>query len=164
MRSAPRSRSTSTRSTSTRSISTRSACARVVVTAVAAGLLALGVLGVGAPSAAGATAAPTQTSGTAKVKVGDNFFEPETLEITAGTKVTWKNEGKVLHNVRPVKKGAKWGTTSLTRGKSYSHTFKKPGKYVYYCSFHGSPTGGQRGTIVVSAPAPVTTTTSTPGG
>ena len=136
---------------------------RTTAAAVATAVLALG-LGALAGAPAGA-AAPTQTSGKATVEVGDNFFEPDELEITAGTKVTWKNEGKVLHNVVPVKKGKWKGTSSLTKGKSYSYTFKKAGKYAYYCSFHGSPTGGQRGTIVVAKAAPATTsTTAAPTG
>jgi plastocyanin len=112
----------------------------------------------GAFGALGAGAASAQSS-SAKVTVGDNFFKPEDLEVTAGTKVTWTNTGKILHNVQP-NKGKKFGTKSLARGKSYSFTFKKPGTYAYYCSFHGSPGGGQHGTIVVKpAAAPTTTTT-----
>ena len=126
---------------------------RTVAAAVAAATLAVGVGLAAAPAGA---AAPAQTSGTAKVSVGDNFYKPDAIEITAGTKVTWKNNGKILHNVKPVK-GDKWGTGALTKGKSYSYTFKKPGKYAYYCTFHGSPSGGQRGTItVVAAPPPTT--------
>jgi plastocyanin len=56
-------------------------------------------------------------------------------------------------------KGKKFGTKELSRGKSYSYTFKKPGTYAYYCSFHGSPGKGQHGTIVVKA-AETTSTTS----
>jgi len=56
-------------------------------------------------------------------------------------------------------KGKKFGTKELSRGKSYSYTFKQPGTYAYYCSFHGSPGKGQHGTIVVKA-AETTSTTS----
>lgn len=131
---------------------------RTVAATATAVALTLGV-GAWAVTPAGATA-PAQSSGKAKVEVGDNYFEPDELEVPAGTRVTWKNEGKILHNVKPVK-GDKWGTSSLTKGKSYSYRFKKPGKYAYYCTFHGSPTGGQRGVIVVTKPAPPTTTTTT---
>jgi plastocyanin len=105
----------------------------------------------------GGLPAGAQSSGSSKVKVGDNYFKPEDLEVTAGTKVTWTNKGKILHNVTP-NKGKAFGTKELPRGKSYSFTFKKPGTYAYYCSFHGSPGGGQHGSIVVTA-APTTTTT-----
>jgi plastocyanin len=114
-------------------------------------------VGVGAVSVAPAAA---QSSGKAKVEVGDNFYRPKELDIVAGTKVTWTNEGKILHNVTPDKKKQKFGTKTLARGKSYSYTFKKPGTYGYYCSFHGSPGSGQYGTIVVEpAPTPTATTT-----
>ena len=121
----------------------------LVASAVAvSATIAVGTVGVapaGAQSSSGA------------VTVGDNYFKPQDIEITAGTKVTWTNKGKIIHSVTP-NKGKLYGTKSLARGKSYSYRFKKPGKYAYYCTFHGSPGGGQHGTIVVTA-APTTTTT-----
>jgi plastocyanin len=115
--------------------------------------------------ALGAAPASAQTSGSSKVTVGDNFYKPEDLEVTAGTKVTWTNKGKILHNVTANKKKQKFGTSSLAKGKSYSYTFKKPGTYAYYCSFHGSPGSGQHGVIVVEpAPTPTTTTTAAATG
>lgn len=134
---------------------------RTIATTVAAAALALGVglAGVGPASAA----APGTSSGSASVKVGDNYFKPTELEVTAGTKVTWKNEGKILHNVIAVK--GKFGTKALTKGNAYSYKFKKPGTYAYYCSFHGSASSGQRGSItVVAAPPPTTTPTTLPAG
>lgn len=134
---------------------TRTRFTRTIAAAIAAGALALGV--------GAATAAPVaaQSGGTAKVEVGDNFFKPEDLEVVAGTKVTWTNDGKVLHNITPVKKGKWTGTSALSKGKKYSFTFKKPGTYAYYCSFHGSPTGGQHGQIVVTKATPATTAPTT---
>jgi plastocyanin len=123
--------------------------ALVVSAAALAAAMALGALGAGPANA--------QSSGSSKVTVGDNFFKPDDVEITAGTKVTWTNTGKILHSVTP-NKGKKFGAKELPRGKSYSYTFKKPGTYAYYCVFHGSPNRGQHGTIVVQA-APTTTTT-----
>ena len=123
--------------------------ALVVSAAVLVATTALGALG--------AVPAGAQSSGSSKVTVGDNFFKPDDVEVTAGTKVTWKNTGKILHSVTP-NKGKKFGAKELPRGKSYSYTFKKPGTYAYYCVFHGSPNRGQHGTIVVKA-APTTTTT-----
>jgi plastocyanin len=134
---------------------------RTIAVTIGAATLALGVGLAGAGPAS--AAAPAQSSGTASVKVGDNYFKPPDLEITAGTKVTWKNEGKILHNVVAVK--GKFGTKALTKGNAYSYKFKKPGTYAYYCSFHGSPTGGQHGKItVVAAPPPTTVPTTAPAG
>jgi plastocyanin len=112
----------------------------------------------GALGALTAVPAGAQSSSSGKVTVGDNYFKPADVEVTAGTKVTWKNTGKVVHSVTP-DKGKKFGTKELSHGKSYSYKFKTPGTYAYYCTFHGSPGKGQHGTIVVSA-APTTTTTS----
>ena len=121
---------------------------------------AMAVTATVAVGAVGVAPAGAQSSGTAKVEVGDNFYKPADLDIVAGTKVTWTNKGKILHNVTANKKKQKFGTNSLAKGKSYSYTFKKPGTYAYYCSFHGAPGSGQHGTIVVE-PAPTPTTTST---
>ena len=134
---------------------------RTIAATVGVAILALGVGLVGAGPAS--AAAPAQTSGAATVAVGDNYFKPTDLEITAGTKVTWKNEGKILHNVTAVK--GKFGTKALTKGSTYAYKFKKPGTYAYYCSFHGSSTGGQHGTItVVAARPPTTPPTTAPAG
>jgi plastocyanin len=131
---------------------------------VCAAVLAVGVVLAGpSGSSASASIAAAPASGKVKIKVGDNFFKPDEVEIVAGTKVVWANKGKILHNVQPAKK-AKWGTKSLVKGKTYSYKFKDPGTYAYYCSFHGSPTSGQRGVITVVAAPPPTTTTSVPAG
>ena len=107
--------------------------------------------------ALGAVPAGAQSSSSGQVTVGDNYFKPGEIDVTAGTKVTWTNKGKIIHSVTP-NKGKLFGTKALSRGKKYSYTFKKPGTYAYYCTFHGSPGSGQHGTIVVTA-APTTTTT-----
>jgi plastocyanin len=120
---------------------------------------ALALATTGAFGTLGTGTAGAQSSGTAKVEVGDNFFKPQELEITAGTKVKWTNTGKILHSVTP-NKGKKFGKSSLAKGKSYSYKFKKPGTYAYYCTFHGSPGKGQHGTIVVKPAVEETTATT----
>ena len=129
--------------------------------AVIVGTVACSVLAALGAGSAGASVS-AQTSGTGKVTVGDNFFKPDDVEVTAGTKVTWTNKGKILHSVTP-NKGKKFGAKELPRGKSYSFTFTKPGTYAYYCTFHGSPGRGQHGTIVVKPASPTTTTTAAAG-
>jgi plastocyanin len=145
----------------------RSRPLRPVAAALAAGVVAA-PLATTVPGPAGAQTSTTTTtapavassSTRARVEVGDNFYKPERLEVPVGTRVTWRNEGRILHNVVPVK-GKAWGTRSLVTGKSYSYRFKKPGTYAYYCTFHGSPTSGQRGSVVVTAAGSSTTTTTT---
>ena len=127
-------------------------------------LLTTALVGVGAPLAA--ASAPGQTPPPAppkvvKIKVGDNFFKPKKLTITAGTTVRWKNAGRVLHDVVP-NKGSLYGTDQLPAGSKYEFTFTKPGTYKYYCSYHGAPGVGQWGQIKVKAPPPTTAPTPPP--
>jgi plastocyanin len=105
-----------------------------------------------------------QTGTTVTVTLGDNFFKPQTIEIQAGTTVKWVNKGRNLHNVVP-DKGKLFGTQSLPSGKSYSFTFKNPGKYGYYCTFHGAPGTGMFGTVnVTGGTTGGGTVTTTPTG
>jgi plastocyanin len=127
-----------------------------VVVAAAVFVAALTGTAGAAPPAPART--PPQAAVTKSIKVGDNFYKPQTVEVTAGTKIKWTNKGHVTHTVTP-DKGHAFGTT-LKKGKSYKFTFSQPGTYGYYCTFHGSPGAGQYGTIkVVAAP---TTTSSAP--
>ncbi|WP_407542714.1 plastocyanin/azurin family copper-binding protein (plasmid) [Deinococcus radiomollis] len=91
------------------------------------------------------TAEPSkQTGQQAIVKIGDDFFAPTALSVTAGTTVTWIHTGKVSHNVSSVELPGIHSAT-LHPGESYSYTFTTPGTYTYYCSFHD-----MNGTITVT--------------
>jgi plastocyanin len=128
---------------------------RVVASAVSAAVISVPVV-MGTIGSAGA-AVNAQSKSKQKVEVGDNFFKPKDIEVEAGTKVVWTNKGNILHNVLP-DKGKAFGTKRLASGDKYSYTFKKPGDYGYYCSFHGSPGSGQFGTVVVTEATTATTT------
>jgi plastocyanin len=99
---------------------------RTIGTAV---LLALAVA-FAAPAAAGV--APT------KVKIANYAFKPATLTIPVGTKVTWTDQDNDAHNVTSTKGPARFTSPTLTKGKSYSHTFRKVGTYRYVCTFHAN--------------------------
>jgi plastocyanin len=128
-------------------------------------------IGSGTAGADAAAKAPghthRQAAPTVTVTVGDNFFKPANLEIAPGTRVKWVNKGRNLHNVAP-NKGNLFGTESLPSGKSYSFTFNDPGKYPYYCTFHGAPNTGMAATITVTGTAAGGggggAVTTTPGG
>ena len=79
------------------------------------------------------------------VKIGDNFFMPTSLSVAVGTTVTWTHTGKVTHNVLSVDlPGIR--SADLHPGESYSYTFKTPGTFTYYCSYHE----GMSATITVT--------------
>lgn len=71
----------------------------------------------------------------------DNFkFNPLSLEIPAGTMVTWTNRDDVPHIVVSVTKKL-FSSPALDTNDAFSYTFKEPGTYEYYCSMHPRMTG-----------------------
>ena len=88
-------------------------------------------------------APPTQT---ATVAVSNSKFEPRTLRVKTGTTVTWENKEGV-HTIT-ADKGA-FESATLSAGQSYSHKFDKPGRYAYYCTFHGSKGGHDMAGLVI---------------
>ena len=107
-----------------------------------------------APASAGTTVPPVSTATRAPaasvvVEAYDDFFRPEKITITVGTKVTWVNLGEkqdhsvTLDNVFDA---------TIKTGQPFSFTFVKPGTYQYYCVPHSeSSTEGMVGTITVMA-------------
>ncbi len=101
----------------------------------------------------------TQGSSTS-VRMGEMRFEPATLTIEAGEKVTWKNASNVTHNVVDDASKAVYlrdvslpsGTKPFDSGyllpyQSYSRVFTTPGIYHYVCTLHEA--SGMKGTIIV---------------
>jgi plastocyanin len=83
------------------------------------------------------------------VTVVDNTFEPQELEVVAGTTVCWSNEGRIQHNVIP-DEGDLFRLETFDPGEVFRHTFEDAGEYPYYCSFHGTPGIGQWGSVTVT--------------
>ncbi|WP_425144971.1 cupredoxin domain-containing protein [Deinococcus sp.] len=80
------------------------------------------------------------------VKIGDNVFMPASLSVPVGTTVTWTHTGKVTHNVLSIDLSG-LHSTDLQPGDKYSYTFKTPGTFTYYCSYHE----GMSATITATA-------------
>lgn len=93
---------------------------------------------------------------TADVLSIDNNFMPQTLQVTAGTTVHWRNNGRNDHNVIPADDptASTWGVLEdmFAPKDEYSFTFTRAGTFVYYCSIHGTATAGMFGAVVVTAP------------
>jgi plastocyanin len=80
---------------------------------------------------------------------GGNRFEPSSVTVPVGTTVTWTWVGG-FHDVTSAGDPPFVGSGDpVSAPHSFSHTFTSTGTYVYFCSVHGSPSGGMRGTIVV---------------
>ena len=78
------------------------------------------------------TAAAAQS--TDKVDIADFAFDPETITVKAGTKVTWTNSDDATHTATA--DDGSFDTGDLDKGDSKSVTFDKPGTFTYYCRFH----------------------------
>ena len=85
------------------------------------------------------------------VRVTDNRFTDRIIVVSAGTQVTWINEGRDSHNVRPADEGAfaSISTESLDDGGAGSVLFRAVGDFPYFCSIHGAPGRGQTGQVLV---------------
>ena len=105
----------------------------------------------GSPVTFSATAAAPAGGPTAVViqLLSSNRFEPANVTVPAGTTVTW-NWASGFHDVTPGGNPAFTGSGSpVSAPNSFSQTFNTPGTYLYFCTVHGSPSSGMRGTIVV---------------
>jgi predicted lipoprotein with Yx(FWY)xxD motif/plastocyanin len=95
-----------------------------------------------------ANSADSAASGAAVVSINNFSFSPALLTVKTGSKVTWTNNGSAAHSV--VADQGEFKSATLARGESFSFTFTQPGKYLYYCSFHGGPNGqGMAGEVDV---------------
>lgn len=80
---------------------------------------------------------------------GGARFEPATLVVAAGTTVTFQWQDG-FHDLLPTGAPTFPGVLSgFDPPKTYQFTFTTAGTYKYYCSVHGTPSSGMRGTIVV---------------
>lgn len=92
-----------------------------------------------------------QTTATAEVSITANSFEPATLTVKVGTKVTWTNQEDLEHWVASNPYPANTDLPGLNAGKkmvkgdTYSYTFDKAGTYNYHDDL--SPT--TNGTVIV---------------
>jgi plastocyanin len=87
-----------------------------------------------------ATGGPTQAP--AKIEANtitiQNFaFNPGTLTVKQGTKVTWNNQDSAIHRI----KSGDFNSQDLSQGDKFEFTFKNKGSFDYICGIHPSMTG-----------------------
>ena len=79
-----------------------------------------------------------------KIEIKDFAFNPQTLTVKSGEKITWINRDEEPHTVVSVEKQFK-KSTALDTDQEFTITAGAPGTYTYFCSVHPKMTG----TIVV---------------
>src|SRR6266513_2423884 len=79
-----------------------------------------------------------------RIEIKDFAFNPQTITVKAGEKVTWINRDEEPHTVVSVEKQFK-KSTALDTDQEFTIVAGPPGTYSYFCSVHPKMTG----TIVV---------------
>src|SRR5579862_6478190 len=87
-----------------------------------------------APAVAFAADTPPAAGAPTVVEIHGMKFDPPTLTISAGTRVTWVNEDNSPHTVTD--KGKVFRSAALDTKDSFSYTFAAPGEFTYYCTIH----------------------------
>jgi len=71
---------------------------------------------------------------------GQIFFDPEVIDISVGTTVTWENQDNTVHTVTSgtsdVGADGMFDSEMMNAGDTYEFTFTNAGNYNYYCTFH----------------------------
>src|SRR5438445_655115 len=79
-----------------------------------------------------------------RIEIKNFAFNPQTLTVKSGEKVTWINRDEEPHTIVSVEKQFK-KSTALDTDQEFTITAGAPGTYSYFCSVHPKMTG----TIVV---------------
>jgi plastocyanin len=74
------------------------------------------------------------------VSIVDNEFLPDTVRISVGATVRWRNNGNSVHNVTSIPPDI-WPTANLPRFVTSQNTFNTAGTFRYQCTFHQNHTG-----------------------
>jgi len=63
--------------------------------------------------------------------VDEYEFNPYRARVKVGTKVTWRNNGRLVHTI--IAEDGSWSTGTLKPLDFATVTFDKPGTYTYIC-------------------------------
>jgi plastocyanin len=108
-------------------------------------LVGLAVMLSGCAPGAAARAGAAQPVTTTTVDMPRSYrFEPVSVQVTAGSTVTWTNSDNFTHSVQV---NGQSDVKIAKPGESVSITFAQPGTYSYRCTFHPQD---MRGTVIVS--------------
>jgi len=89
------------------------------------------------PASGGAT-------GSSAVEIKDTAFNPTTITVKAGDKVTWTNNDSFAHTVTLDDNSVDSG--NLAGGATFDNTFATAGTFAYHCKIHSS----MHGTVTVT--------------
>jgi plastocyanin len=96
----------------------------------------------------GETPRPAPARGKVITQQGKTFV-PRVLAVPVGTKVTFRNDDPIFHNIFSLSKPNEFDTGLYKQGASYTATFKHPGPVQLLCNIHSSMLGF---VVVVDSP------------
>ena len=102
--------------------------------ALAAAIVVLGACGADDP-------VPSAAAEAVAIK---DFKFPATVEVAAGSTITWTNEDDFAHTVTA--EDESFDSMDIDADGTFEHTFDDPGTYAYFCNIHNY----MKGTVVVS--------------
>lgn len=82
----------------------------------------------------------TQTTSDVTVNIKNFSFNPKTLNIKTGVKITWVNNDSVPHTVTS-DSGNMLNSPTLSPGQSFSFTFSNIDSVNYHCGIHPAMKG-----------------------
>lgn len=102
----------------------------------------------------------TAPAATVNVSVGDDFFNPATVNISPGDTVDWVWVGAIIHS--STSDTGVWGSAIMASG-SFPHTFPSAGSFPYHCSVHPLTMLGTVNVAAANVP-PTVAITNPPNG
>ena len=90
------------------------------------------------------SAVETPTSSNVTVNIKNFVFNPTTITIKSGTRVTWVNNDSVPHTVTS-DSGSLLNSGTLAPGQSFSFSFSSVTSVNYHCALHPA----MKGTVIV---------------
>ncbi len=84
--------------------------------------------------AGAAQTAPNDLPATLTIHVKNFRFDPASVKIHAGDRVSFINDDDEAHTVTASDKS--FDSQGLDGGQTWQHVFSKPGTYSYFCEMH----------------------------
>ena len=92
-----------------------------------------------------ASAVKTPAAGNITVNIKNFIFDPATITVKPGTRVTWVNNDSVPHTVTS-DSGSLLNSGTLAPGQSFSFSFSSATSVNYHCVLHPA----MKGVVIVS--------------
>jgi len=87
--------------------------------------------------------AASASEGGTEITIRNFQFVPATLEVSAGSTITWVNADDEIHSI--LSSQGLFTSPGLDGEQRFSYRFEKPGTYEYRCALHPQ----MKGTVVV---------------